>query len=584
MNSPILVPTRVQQQKRACLTIRTGPPQLYCAQPNKNKANKHGKKPALKNGYTSHKMPKTDADKSTITSAVATATAEEHTNYMKLKTRKRHYENGQNDHVHHRASKRAKHYDIPSLVKNVNDLQELIEDAVDWALSNGLLLRTRDHFDKTGVSQIAPFTLFPTPFPRQLFQQAVDVQKAMQMLYFRITTDLDFLKKVHEDVIKTDPVVQSFMGIIEKVHEEGIRQPITLFLQRADYMLHLKNGEGTNEKEYELKQIEVNGCAVGGIGFNTRATELHRRVLKKAGIYTSIRDVPDNRVDQMTAEALYEAWKQFGNSKAVLVFLVYKKDVLQFDRRIFEYEFERVSRDEVDVVRLSLEECSEKLKLDPVDFSLRLVDDGRAVAVVFNQVLMLGSSPTRMELDVRLMIERSTAIVLARPGMVEQFFREPNEAHMAAQIRKTFAGLWGFEADQTKNNELIQMAIKNPERFVLKPIGEGCGAHFNYFDDNIPKKLAELSATELTEFILMEKLEPKVYKNHLVRALHPTVFNTEVTAELGIYGSLIGDMTTGQILYNEQKGHGFKTKLATENEGGICSGTGMVDTPYLVDN
>uniref|UniRef100_A0A183BLB6 Glutathione synthetase n=1 Tax=Globodera pallida TaxID=36090 RepID=A0A183BLB6_GLOPA len=475
-------------------------------------------------------------------------------------------------------------YDVPSLVKNVNELQVLIEDAVDWAQSNGLLLRTRDHLDKSDVAQIAPFTLFPTPFPRQLFQQAVDVQKAMQMLYFRITTDLDFLRKVHEDVIKTDKVMQSFMEIIEKVHEEGVQQPITLFIQRADYMLHIKNGEATNEKEYELKQIEVNGCAAGGAGFSTRITDLHRRMLKKAGIYASKDNVPDNRSDRMTAEALYEAWKQFGNTNAVLLFLVNKADLTQFDRRIIQYEFERVSRDEVDVVRLSLEECSEKLKLDPVDFSLRLVDDGRPVAVVFNQVLMLGASPTRMELAARLMIERSTAIVLTRPGMVERFFSGPNEAHMAAQIRKTFAGLWGFEADQTKNNELIQMAIKNPERFVLKPIGEGCGAHFNYFDDDIPKKLAKLSPTELTEFILMEKLKPKVYKNHLVRALRPTLFNTEVTPELGIYGSLIGDMTTGRILYNKQEGHTFKTKLATENEGGICSGTGAVDAPFLVDN
>uniref|UniRef100_A0A183C986 Glutathione synthetase n=1 Tax=Globodera pallida TaxID=36090 RepID=A0A183C986_GLOPA len=346
----------------------------------------------------------------------------------------------------------------------------------------------------------------------------------------------------------------------------------------------IKTLKATNEKEYELKQIEVNGCAAGGAGFSTHITNLHRRMLKKAGIYASRHDVPDNRPARMTAEALYEAWKQFGNNNAVLLFLVNKIDLVQFDRRLIQYEFERLSRDKVDVVRLSLAECSEKLKLDPVDFSLRLVDDGRAIAVVFNQVLMLGSSPTQMELAARLMIERSTAIVLARPGMVERFFSGPNEAHMAAQIRETFAGLWGFEADQTKNNELIQMAIKNPERFVLKPIGEGCGAHFNYFDDDIPKKLVELSPTELTEFILMEKLKPKVYKNHLVRALRPTLFNTEVTPELGIYGSLIGDMTTGQILYNKQEGYTFKTKLATENEGGICSGTGVVDAPFLVDN
>ncbi|KAL3105077.1 hypothetical protein niasHT_029458 [Heterodera trifolii] len=343
-------------------------------------------------------------------------------------------------------------------------------------------------------------------------------------------------------------------------------------------MLHSSKND-QSEDNYALKQIEVNGSALGGAGLVSRVTRLHRRMLKKAGIEAPKSNVPDNGSDVMTAKALFHAWQVFGKADAVLLFLVdTNADMLQFDRRNIQYEFERVSKDQVDVVRLSLMQCTAKLMLDPVDFSLRLVDDGRVIAVVFNQVLMLGSSPSHMELDARLMIERSTAIkapslvfamshskkiqqVLTRPGMVERF----------------------LSADKEKNDQLIQMAIKHPDRYVLKPIGEGCGAHFNYFDEDIPKKLAQLSPIELNDFILMERLKPKAYRNHFVRAFLPPMINAEVTSELGIYGCLLGNISTGQVLLNRQEGHVSKSKLLSSNEGGICSGTGMIDTPYLVD-
>ncbi|KAL3105076.1 hypothetical protein niasHT_029457 [Heterodera trifolii] len=496
--------------------------------------------------------------------------------------------------------RRIEHYDASTLVANANELQVLIDYAIDWAHSNGLILRTRDHLNTSDLAEFAPFSLFPTPFPRKIFNQALNVQTAMQLLYFRISKDFEFLKTVHQDIIKTDKVVKSFMEIVEKVYEEGIHQPITLFFQRSDYMLHSSKND-QSEDNYALKQIEVNGSALGGAGLVTRVTRLHRRMLKKAGIEAPKSNVPDNGSDVMTAKALFHAWQVFGKADAVLLFLVdTNADMLQFDRRNIQYEFERVSKDQVDVVRLSLTQCTAKLMLDPVDFSLRLVDDGRVIAVVFNQVLMLGSSPSHMELDARLMIERSTAIkapslvfamshskkiqqVLTRPGMVERFLSGPSEAHLVDKIRQTFAGLWGFEADKEKNDQLIQMAIKHPDRYVLKPIGEGCGAHFNYFDEDIPKKLAQLSPIELNDFILMERLKPKAYRNHFVRAFLPPMINAEVTSELGIYGCLLGNISTGQVLLNRQEGHVSKSKLLSSNEGGICSGTGMIDTPYLVD-
>lgn len=45
-------------------------------------------------------------------------------------------------------------------------------------------------------------TLLPSPFPKELYEQAVDAQQALNELYFRIACDHDFLMDAYKDVIK----------------------------------------------------------------------------------------------------------------------------------------------------------------------------------------------------------------------------------------------------------------------------------------------------------------------------------------------------------------------------------------------
>ena len=40
----------------------------------------------------------------------------------------------------------------------------------------------------------APFTLFPSPFPRPLFQQACEVQRDLNLLIHRVANDPEFLE------------------------------------------------------------------------------------------------------------------------------------------------------------------------------------------------------------------------------------------------------------------------------------------------------------------------------------------------------------------------------------------------------
>uniref|UniRef100_A0A183CPR3 Glutathione synthetase n=1 Tax=Globodera pallida TaxID=36090 RepID=A0A183CPR3_GLOPA len=126
--------------------------------------------------------------------------------------------------------------------------------------------------------------------------------------------------------------------------------------------------------------------------------------------------------------------------------------------------------------------------------------------------------------------------LLATPGTLERFFPSATEADNVAAIRETFAGLWGLEKSDEQTERVIKNAIENPRNYVLKPNGE-CGGN-NFYDEAV------------------------------------------VVGELGVYGTLLGNMHNQSVWHNVQSGHLLRTKLEEVNEGGISVGTGVGDSPY----
>ncbi|KAL3088511.1 hypothetical protein niasHS_009962 [Heterodera schachtii] len=310
-------------------------------------------------------------------------------------------------------------------------------------------------------------------------------------------------------------------------------------------------------KTYELKQIEVNGTSVGGLASSELTTKLHKRILSKLGL--NLANSLENPTLSNTVEALYKA-------------------------------------------------C---LTLDENDFSLRL-DQRHDVAVVFNQENMLNKRKNLMK--VRRIIERSTAIkapsliaalahskivqqVLSEPGMVERFFPNPEEAPLIKAIRDTYAKMWRIEENENNEqfSEIIERVKKQPNNFVMKLTEYALWDAFNkdevkkiYLGEEILETLSNFEADKRRAYILMEKLRPKSVKNHIVWAEDVEEssggdFFEEVTPELGIFGTLLGNIATGEVLHNAQIGHKLRTKLASANACGIENVKTAYDTTYLVD-
>ncbi|VDK44604.1 unnamed protein product [Anisakis simplex] len=481
-------------------------------------------------------------------------------------------------------------------------LNKMVENAVDWAHGHGLVMRTADHKDRSDICQTAPFTLLPSPFPNRLFQEAVNIQQAINLLYFRISSDYEFLVNAHAEVIKTDDFTRHFVEILKHIHKVGLKQTKTLLIQRADYMC---DEQVVGSNDFRLRQVEVNNIAasMGWLGEMTSC--LHRRTLQDLGVSDEIIDnylPPSNQPIDTIAEGIFDAWLglDVGDVKSLILFVVEDVNQNQLDQRHVEYRIDKLSARRAKCVRLTLTECAHRLTLGGTSGYELLLDKNECITIVYFRAGYSPSNyPSELEWNARLQIELSTAVkcpwiglqlantkkiqqVLAEEGQLEKFLAEAKSD--CVRIRATFAGLWGLENDDVSTQEIVKKAIEHPERFVLKPQLEGGGG--NYYGDEVSTKLKRMNLSERAAHILMERIRPMVVKNYLIRPFE-SVELSNIVGELGVYGCLYGEMKMKgckdeRIMMNISKGHIIRSKCEHVDKGGVAIGAAVIDSPLLI--
>lgn len=83
----------------------------------------------------------------------------------------------------------------------------LIKHLKDWSIVHGLVVRPSPTLvdDTEGLlAATAPVTLFPSPFPRCCFEEAISIQPAYNELYSRISGDETWLRGIIEEYDPTD--------------------------------------------------------------------------------------------------------------------------------------------------------------------------------------------------------------------------------------------------------------------------------------------------------------------------------------------------------------------------------------------
>ncbi|XP_031566892.1 glutathione synthetase-like [Actinia tenebrosa] len=480
------------------------------------------------------------------------------------------------------------HFDTKNLTEK--QVSDLTKSAVDFSLANGVLMQSRK---APGDVEHAPFMLFPSPFPKKLFDQAKEVQQDFNILVHKISQDHEFLKESLQGTITVDEFTGRIYDIYEQTRKEGIAQPISLGLLRSDYMLDSDKQGATSVKECDeqlnIKQVEVNTIASSFGCLGSKLPGLGSYVLGLTGKNVAVgsQQMPVNSSLAGIAEGLAQAWEFYGSKSAVVLMVITDNETNKFDQKLLEYYLCQ-RKPSIRLIRRSLTTLYKVASLD----NKKLMVEGYEVAVVYFRAGYTPENyPSEDEWSARLLLERSLAIksptaalhlvgtkkvqqVLAEPGVLERFISD--EASLR-RIKKTFTGLYTLD-EGPEGEQTVKMALQDPEKYVLKPQREGGGN--NFYGDDIKTTLNKMkNAHERSQYILMDKIRPPSFKNYIIRPELEKPVLTDVISELGIFGVLIslGD----KVLVSKEVGHLMRTKSIEHQDGGVASGRANLDSPYL---
>ncbi|KAK8394590.1 hypothetical protein O3P69_006622 [Scylla paramamosain] len=461
----------------------------------------------------------------------------------------------------------------------VEILEDIVPKAKDFAILHGAGMRYRTNYDPDSL-QLAPFFLLPSAFPRREFERVVKLQSIVNILMHRIAHDYQFLKDALEKTIKVDDFTRRLWDIYTTVREEGVSQLISLGMFRCDYFYSVPS--------QIAQQVEINTIASSFGALAARISVMHRYVLGELRKPELLGHLPENDALAGLCGGMIAAWDAYGCPKAVILFVVEDVTYNICDQRFHEYEIRR-QRPDIHVIRRNLTQISQQGCLTS---DKRLIIDGDEIAVVyFRAGYEPGQYHSEAEWEARLTVERSKAIKspsihyhlagtkkvqqeIARPGVLNKFLSD-SEAKLVSQL---FTGLYTLDMSP-EGDQAVQMAMENPERFVLKPQREGGGN--NVYGQEIRTVLEKIKDSQEREaYILMDRIRPPIQQNYLIRA-HEPVKLVEVVSELGIFGTILG--TAKDIQFSKFAGHMLRTKLSSVNEGGVAAGLGALDSVFLFD-
>jgi len=460
-------------------------------------------------------------------------------------------------------------------------LEDLVDKAKDYCLMHGICMRRKDQFDRDAL-HFAPFCLFPSPFPRDEYENAIKLQPVINELMHKVAHDYNFLKESLKLTIEVDDFTGKLWQIYQTIMDEGgPTQETDLGLFRSDYFFCCANAC--------IKQVEFNTIASSFGCTTSQLVRAHKYVLGEAGCSHLLDQLPENTALEGLAGALVEAWRLYSVPTSVILFLIEDVTYNICDQKFHEFEVRRQCP-EVFVVRRTLTQLADEASLTE---DKRLMVGGVEVGVIYMRCgYHPDQYPSQREWDARLMMERSRAIKspsihyhlagtkkvqqeLAKPGQVERFL---GDSVQIDAVRHIFTGLYSLDCDEIGDKNFAK-ALACPDKFVLKPQREGGGN--NVYGEDIKPFLEKIRhSEERNAYILMDRIHPPVTKNYMVRpGAEPQL--VDVISELGIFGYVIGDAE--RIVTNKQVGQMLRTKLSTVDEGGVAAGLGALDSVFLIE-
>jgi len=348
-------------------------------------------------------------------------------------------------------------------------LTKLTSYANSYAAANGLQVESKNSNLESSSSsyQCAPISLLPNAFPCQSFQNAQSLAPYFNLLVDKVSRDAEFLNDTlggEHGVISKDEYTKKLLELYNDIYVSSndnlddmkpnfAKEADRLGIQRSDYMLN----SGTEDGEFELKQVELNTIAASFAGLAVNVAKLHQSMTDRfsselkdwlemnqkavmgenyvlpssssSSTYTV--GVPNNPALERLPFAMKVAHERYverfvtksknENVPAVILFVVQEGETNTVDQRMLEFKLWEEYK--IPVVRMSLTKANNQLQMDEENGTLYILPeesiDGKIstekyqVSVAYFRA---GYAPTDypdgydgIEWESRDMIERSRA-------------------------------------------------------------------------------------------------------------------------------------------------------------------------------
>ncbi len=476
--------------------------------------------------------------------------------------------------------------------------QQVIEDACEWAIMHGVAFRQSDN-----TARHCPFSLAPMSIEREVFEHLLKVTPLITKLINNVSEDHDFLQSSLSDMAQADPFFGRLMALHQQAHGSAderlnpARQP--LLLMRTDFM---------DDRQHGAKVIEFNGIAAGMAPFGQRATEFHSymqnqwpETYKNRLEDQSATPAENQGLIQLaygiatTARQVKADFNEQG--KPVFLMVVQKNEDNVYDQHLLEVELQKQG---VRTVRRTFEQLS--CQLSTGDNQRLLLQDIGAVDVVYLRAGYQYSDYWAPELNesvcchtlsqTRLFIEQHHVAVNATFN--QQLATSKTMQMLLTMMPASEYARWGLTLEEAELVKSVLADMKpitresiewfntqaNKQEWVLKNQGEG-GGHC-VFGDDISEQLSQLKPEEYDAWALMQRLYPheRDVPTIAVRDTQQTLV-TDLVSEVGLFTAYYqGEPVTEPGGY---AGYLIRSKPASENEGGIHSGKGILDSLVLID-
>ncbi|MEZ9298889.1 glutathione synthase [Vibrio splendidus] len=476
--------------------------------------------------------------------------------------------------------------------------QQVIEDACEWALMHGVAFRQPDN-----TARHCPFSLAPMTMERDVYEHLLRVTPLITKLISNVSEDHDFLQSSLSDMAQADPFFGRLMELHQQAHgstDERLnpaRQP--LLLMRTDFM---------DDRQHGAKVIEFNGIAAGMAPFGQRATEFHSfmqnqwpETYKNWLEDLSATPAENQGLTQLaygiatTAKQVKADFNEQG--KPIFLMVVQKNEDNVYDQHLLEVKLQKQG---VRTVRRTFEQLSSQLSSG--DNKRLLLEGIGAIDVVYLRAGYQYSDYWAPELNesvcchtlsqTRLFMEQHHVAMNAT--ISQQLATSKTMQMLLTMMPASEYGRWGLTLEEAELVKSVLADMKpitsesiewfntqaDKQEWVLKNQGEG-GGHC-VFGDDISEQLSQLKPEEYDAWALMQRLYPheRDVPTIAVRDTQQTLV-TDLVSEVGLFTAYYkGEPVTELDGY---AGYLIRSKPASENEGGIHSGKGILDSLVLID-